>query len=251
MDELEVRAGAVVNATGVWSDDIDASTPWRTGRRAVRSALPAGQGHPRHRAMGEGEERRSRSSCPRPRTAGRSSPSPGGPRPTSAPPTPTTTVPSTIRCAPLKTSTTCSTRSTGRRLPSSHRTTSSAAGPGCDRCCVTPATGGPPTCPAATGSSAADRGLITVTGGKLTTYRQMAEDAVDAVVRLLEERGRLSGLDPTRRHCRTRRLPLRGSDGHAELVAEIARRAAERTTVPSCSGIWPAATAARPGPCWP
>ncbi|GIX49096.1 MAG: glycerol-3-phosphate dehydrogenase [Candidatus Tectimicrobiota bacterium] len=46
-------------------------------------------------------------------------------------------------------------------------------------------------------------GLITVTGGKLATYRRMAQDAVDAVVR---QEGR-------RRPCRTHRLPLAGAAG--------------------------------------
>lgn len=45
-------------------------------------------------------------------------------------------------------------------------------------------------------------GVITVVGGKLTTYRKMAEDTVDAV---LTQRGL------TARPCRTRRLPLVGA----------------------------------------
>ena len=44
-------------------------------------------------------------------------------------------------------------------------------------------------------------GLITVTGGKLTTYREMAEDTVDAVLSALGRSGR----------CRTRRLALVGA----------------------------------------
>ena len=46
-------------------------------------------------------------------------------------------------------------------------------------------------------------GVVTVTGGKLTTYRRMAQDAVDAVLRLRGER----------RRCRTKNLPLRGAGG--------------------------------------
>jgi len=53
---------------------------------------------------------------------------------------------------------------------------------------------------AVTGSAS---GLISVTGGKLTTYRRMAADTVDAVSAALERSGR----------CRTSRLPLRGADG--------------------------------------
>lgn len=46
-------------------------------------------------------------------------------------------------------------------------------------------------------------GVVTVTGGKLTTYREMAEDAVDEVCRTLG----------VRRSSRTRRLPLHGARG--------------------------------------
>ena len=60
-------------------------------------------------------------------------------------------------------------------------------------------------------------GIITVTGGKLTTYREMAEDTVDAAVELL------SGANVGR--CRTKRLKLRGamrprSDGTLEAHLE-------------------------------
>jgi glycerol-3-phosphate dehydrogenase len=59
-----------------------------------------------------------------------------------------------------------------------------------------------------------DHGLVTVTGGKLTTYREMAEDTVDVVLERLGRRGR----------CRTRRLRLVGADGsdEAELQALVA-----------------------------
>jgi glycerol-3-phosphate dehydrogenase len=49
-------------------------------------------------------------------------------------------------------------------------------------------------------------GVITVTGGKLTTYREMAEDTVDAVVERLGRRER----------CRTKRLRLLGAEGHRD-----------------------------------
>jgi glycerol-3-phosphate dehydrogenase len=62
-------------------------------------------------------------------------------------------------------------------------------------------------------------GLITVTGGKLTTYRRMAADTVDEAVRLLsagagapEQASRRPRL-PTHRHSMTRHLPIRGADG--------------------------------------
>jgi len=48
-----------------------------------------------------------------------------------------------------------------------------------------------------------DNGIITVTGGKLTTYREMAEDAVDEACELLGEK----------KSCKTKRLSLRGATG--------------------------------------
>ena len=54
-------------------------------------------------------------------------------------------------------------------------------------------------------------GMVSITGGKLTTYREMAADTVDAVMDVL-------GRDATRavsRHTRTKRLHLRGADGYA------------------------------------
>ncbi len=60
--------------------------------------------------------------------------------------------------------------------------TCSAATPASGRC-STPAGDRPPTCRAATPSwSPPTARLVTVVGGKLTTYRRMAEDAVDRVV---------------------------------------------------------------------
>jgi glycerol-3-phosphate dehydrogenase len=48
-------------------------------------------------------------------------------------------------------------------------------------------------------------GFVTITGGKLTTFRLMAEDTVDAVCRHLGEQ----------RPCTTKSEPLPGSEGHA------------------------------------
>jgi glycerol-3-phosphate dehydrogenase len=55
-----------------------------------------------------------------------------------------------------------------------------------------------------------EAGVITVTGGKLTTYREMAEDTVDAV---LDRLGRSA-------KCRTKRLPLLGAVGFHEPASE-------------------------------
>jgi len=51
-------------------------------------------------------------------------------------------------------------------------------------------------------------GMITVTGGKLTTYRRMAEDTVDVVAKSL---GPAAG--PGAQRCRTKHLELVGSSG--------------------------------------
>jgi glycerol-3-phosphate dehydrogenase len=65
-------------------------------------------------------------------------------------------------------------------------------------------------------------GMVTVTGGKLTTYREMAEDAVDAAIRVIG--------DPLPRRAgrsRTRRLRLRGAEGW-EQARDTDRHLAER-----------------------
>ena len=66
-------------------------------------------------------------------------------------------------------------------------------------------------------------GVITVVGGKLTTYRRMAQDAVDAALRdpaLARSRaGRAAG------PCRTRTLPLAGAAGRRVLGQVRAPRA--------------------------
>jgi glycerol-3-phosphate dehydrogenase len=56
---------------------------------------------------------------------------------------------------------------------------------------------------------ASDTGMISVTGGKLTTYREMAEDTVDAVVK------QLGDLPRSARRCRTAKLRLVGATGTA------------------------------------
>ncbi len=54
-------------------------------------------------------------------------------------------------------------------------------------------------------------GLVTVTGGKLTTYRRMAQDAVDAVARL----------EGTGRPSSTHRILLSGAEGVEEAAREL------------------------------
>jgi len=66
-----------------------------------------------------------------------------------------------------------------------------------------------------------DQGVVTVTGGKWTTYRKMAEDAVDVVVDQLGRRAR----------CRTAKLPLHGAPSSKAIgladVAGVDRATAE------------------------
>lgn len=57
-------------------------------------------------------------------------------------------------------------------------------------------------------------GVVTITGGKLTTYREMAADTVDAVVAFL---GRSDGIA---RRSRTKNLRLRGAEGYESLAAD-------------------------------
>lgn len=67
--------------------------------------------------------------------------------------------------------------------------------------------------------SVSDSGVVTITGGKLTTYREMAADTVDEVVAsVLARRPGFAGYD---RSC-THELPLRGAAGH-----DTVHRAAE------------------------
>jgi glycerol-3-phosphate dehydrogenase len=65
-----------------------------------------------------------------------------------------------------------------------------------------------------------ESGVITVTGGKLTTYREMAEDTVDVALRRLGRRAR----------CRTKRLQLIGAGSataeHSSLWARYGSEAA-------------------------
>jgi glycerol-3-phosphate dehydrogenase len=65
-------------------------------------------------------------------------------------------------------------------------------------------------------------GVVTITGGKLTTYRAMARDTIDQVDQIL---------DGTHRRCRTKDLPLTGARGYRPpaadapaLVRHLARR---------------------------
>jgi glycerol-3-phosphate dehydrogenase len=56
-------------------------------------------------------------------------------------------------------------------------------------------------------------GLVTIVGGKWTTYRQMAEDCVDRAVELAQLQ---------RQPCLTRTLAIHGADAHAERLGDLA-----------------------------
>ena len=62
--------------------------------------------------------------------------------------------------------------------------------------------------------STSPSGLVTVVGGKLTTYREMAEDAVDAALAAAAAAG--EPLPRLAARSRTRKLRLRGADGWTE-----------------------------------
>jgi glycerol-3-phosphate dehydrogenase len=67
-----------------------------------------------------------------------------------------------------------------------------------------------------------DHGVVTVTGGKLTTYREMAEDTVDAVVDHLDD------LPRSARRCQTARLRLRGAQAVDPAATGRTRHLADR-----------------------
>jgi glycerol-3-phosphate dehydrogenase len=67
-----------------------------------------------------------------------------------------------------------------------------------------------------------DSGVITVNGGKLTTYREMAEDTVDELVRHLD------GAPRAARRCRTARLRLHGAARADAKATGLTRHLADR-----------------------
>jgi glycerol-3-phosphate dehydrogenase len=58
-----------------------------------------------------------------------------------------------------------------------------------------------------------DEGIITIAGGKLTTYRRMAREATDRVVEWLGDRGDAALEGRTIKPCRTKVRPLPGAQG--------------------------------------
>jgi len=70
--------------------------------------------------------------------------------------------------------------------------------------------------------SRSEAGVFTVTGGKLTTYREMAEDTVDAVLEHLD------GLPRSVRRCRTAKLAVRGAQAVDAEAVGLVRHLADR-----------------------
>lgn len=67
-----------------------------------------------------------------------------------------------------------------------------------------------------------DQGVVTITGGKLTTYREMAEDTVDTLLK------HETGLPRGTRHSRTAKLKLRGAMALKANITGRDRHLAER-----------------------
>ena len=80
-------------------------------------------------------------------------------------------------------------------------------------------------------------GVVAITGGKLTTYREMAEDTVDAVLERLGRKAR----------CRTKRLRLLGADGLREPRRRARRPPTSATATARCAARGRGARRRRPG----
>ena len=92
-------------------------------------------------------------------------------------------------------------------------------------------------------------GVVTVTGGKLTTYRKMAQDTVDVVVTRLGE-------SPHRRRCVTKSLPLMGATTKARDPVTLAQPHARLlsrygTASPARSWLWRMGAPNSWSPWWP
>ncbi|MEX1218235.1 MAG: glycerol-3-phosphate dehydrogenase/oxidase [Acidimicrobiales bacterium] len=61
-----------------------------------------------------------------------------------------------------------------------------------------------------------DSGVVTITGGKLTTYRKMAADTIDEVLSEVLHANRVVRL---RRRSKTKHLEIHGANGYAELLS--------------------------------
>ncbi|MEU9073298.1 glycerol-3-phosphate dehydrogenase/oxidase [Kitasatospora sp. NPDC048538] len=195
---LTVRAGAVVNATGVWAGEVDTSIRLRPSRGTHVLVDAAALGHPTAALTVPVPGSTSRFVFALPQQLGRvaigltDEDAPG--------PIPDEPVPTEGEIAFLldTVNTALSTALTATDVRGAY----AGLRPLID-------TGGGSTADISREHAVLESpsGVVTVVGGKLTTYRRMAEDAVDAAVRL-------RGLPA--RACWTARLPLVGAPAHRD-----------------------------------
>ena len=202
-----------MNATGVWADDVRAldegthprrsgprkgihiTVPWSLVQNKIAAVIPV----PKDRRSvfvvpwgGEGGAHRSR---------------------TSARPTPTTTAPiDDPQITPDDVDVPAARDQRRGRRRRSPRPTSSARGPACGRSSSAAKSERTADLSRRHSVHTSDSGVITVTGGKLTTYRRMAADTVDEVVKILGPRPARS---QTKQHPAARRRRL-GRARHPE-----------------------------------
>ena len=143
------------------------------------------------------------------------------------------------------TSTTCSHTSTRSCASRSTTRTSRACTPGCGRCCAA-SPSRPVGSRASTPSSRPVPGLVMIAGGKLTTYRVMARDAVDAAAHsLTHRRPRRPSATRSPTGCRWSAPPT----SRPGQPAGAARRAGPACTSPGSTTCW-GGTAAWSTTCW-
>ncbi|MFJ9691266.1 glycerol-3-phosphate dehydrogenase/oxidase [Kitasatospora sp. NPDC101183] len=195
---LEIRAGAVINATGVWADQVDPSIRLRPSRGTHLLVDAAALGHPTAALTVPVPGSISRFVFALPQQLGRVAigltdedapgPVPDEPQPSDGE---LTFLLDTVNAALA----TALTRADVRGAYAGLR-------PLID-------TGGGNTADISREHAVLEspNGVITVVGGKLTTYRRMAQDAVDKAVGLRGLPGRA---------CWTARLPLIGAPGHRD-----------------------------------
>ena len=218
-----LRASVVVNATGPWADQVrvledSGATPLLQPTKGVHIVVD------RSRLDSPRRDRRS----PARSTAACSSSCPGASSPTSAPPTPTRPRRPTSSPCPPTTSSTCSARPTP----------ASPTRGWASRTCGRPGRAFGRSWPTASSKATSSRsrehaivygsgGMITVVGGKLTTYRAMAAEVVDRAA----ARAPAPGRPPRRAGApRTDEEPLPG--GEAADLAQFRERGLELGVAP-------------------
>ena len=244
-------ATVVVNAAGVWSDDV------RALDEGESSALdPAGQGHPHHRAVGEGAQRHRRVvPVPKDRRSvfvvpwgdltyvGTTDTDYDGPLDDPA-------VHARRRRLPAR-----ALNAVDHRAGQRGRLARHVGGAAPARAHRRQRPHRRPLPPARVRRS--EGGVVTVTGGKLTTYRRMAADTVDAVDAMLGTRRRLPHQAPAAARRRTayeappdtqRAEPSRAPRRPLRHRSGAGRGARRRPTPRSASRSCPACRTSRPRP---